>query len=583
MTQPSGQQPQGGFGAPYDPLSGTPAVPSQPATAPGFGYPSASGSVPGPYAQQPGPYAQQPGPYGQQLGPYGQQTQGGYGFPPQQAPGGGPHGAGGRGNGRRRFRGKPALIISAVLAVLLVAGGGVWFATSGDDGKKPVAEASGKRPGSSPTADQGDGKGADESDVELAEKLNAQRRPGEAKVRWLQSFGVDLPGHAFGVFGPWSAGDIVAKAVYRTVSGYSVADGKQKWSLRMPNDVCAAPTQPTADGKIVVVAEAEESDNGADCSVLQMIDLKTGKPGWKKTLEKGGPLETEKHVAMSANGETVTYSRPGHVHTYRVGDGRELFGTQPRDCRSYVFTSGPRMIAVADCPRTGGNQVQEFDPQTGKLKWIYKIEKGWFIDQVYSVSPLVISVQKGQEWRLVALRDDGTFRSHIALGTREIDLGFADFEVRCGGYLVVNWNRDDCAGVAADSDTLYVSTRRKHVEFDIDNKIVAFDLNTGKQKWAADAPLGRRMEPLRMEGRNVLLYVAATKTQGGAVGTLAPTGGDPQMVLTHPASTAAIEEGMTAAKVTYAGGRSLLTRPLVGMDEDDEAEASMKTMMAFGE
>lgn len=55
------------------------------------------------------------------------------------------------------------------------------------------------------------------------------------------------------------------------------------------------------------------------------------------------------------------------------------------------------------------------------------------------------------------------------------------------------------------------------------------------------------------------------------------------MVLTHPASTAAIEEGMTAAKVTYAGGRSLLTRPLVGMDEDDEAEASMKTMMAFGE
>ncbi|MGW0789020.1 outer membrane protein assembly factor BamB family protein [Streptomyces sp. NPDC002911] len=563
MTQPSGPQPQEGFGAPYDPPPGTPGpVP-----------------VPGPYAAQPGPYGQQPGPYGQQPGPYGQSAQGGFGFPPQpstvtaQAPGG-PAGPGGGG----RFNGRTGMVVRAALALALIAGGGAWFALSGDDGKKPVA---GDASGASPAAEQGDGNGDKLSDAELAAQLDARREPGEAKVRWLQSLGTDLPGKAMGVYGPWEAGDVVAKGMYRTVSGYSAADGKQLWSVKLPDDICAAPTRPTDDGRIVVAVEAKESDNGTDCTVLQMIDLRTGETGWRKTFPKVPVAEVEKRVVMAANGGTVTYARPGHVHTYRVSDGQELFATQPRECRSYAFLSGARMMAVANCE--DGNQVQEFDPASGRKKWAYTIEKDWFVDQVHSVSPFVVSVLKGDEWRLLALRDNGTLRSHIELGTRDVDLGFADYEVRCGGYLVVTRNRDDCEGVAADEDTFYVSTKRKHVEFDVDNRIVAFDLNTGEQKWTADAPLGRRMEPLRMEDGKLLLYVAATETRGGEIATLAPTGGAPRTVLTHPASTAAIEAGMTAAEVDYADGRSLLTLPLVGTAEDDDAEADMKTMMAFGE
>ncbi|MFE9726525.1 PQQ-binding-like beta-propeller repeat protein [Streptomyces sp. NPDC005794] len=540
MTQPSGTPPQEGFGAPLGPPPGTP---------PGYGYPP---------------------------GPYGQSAQSGYGFPPQPptvtAPGR-PSGPGGGG----RFKGRTGRVAGVVLALVLVAGGGAWFAL-GDDGKKPAA---GGATGASPTAEQNEGKDDEVSDAALAAQLDARREPGEAKVRWLQSLGADLPGRAMGVYGPWEAGDVVAKGMYRTVSGYSVADGKQLWSVELPDDICAAPTRPTDDGKIVVAVEAKESDNGTDCTVLQMIDLRTGETGWRKTFPKIPVAEVEKRVVMAANGDTVTYARPGHVHTYRVHDGQELFAAQPRECRSYAFLSGARMRAVANCE--GGNQVQEFDPASGKKKWAYTIEKDWFVDQVYSVSPLLVSVQKGDEWRVLALRDNGTLRSHIELGTRDVELGFADYEVRCGGYLVVTRNRDDCRGVAADDDTFYVSTKRKHVEFDLDNRIIAFDLNTGEQKWTADAPLGRRMEPMRMEGGKLLLHVAATRTRGGEIATLAPTGGSPQTVLTHPASTAAIEAGMTAAEVDYTDGRSLLTLPLVGTAEDDEAEAGTKTMMAFGE
>ncbi|MFF2730608.1 PQQ-binding-like beta-propeller repeat protein [Streptomyces sp. NPDC058008] len=463
-----------------------------------------------------------------------------------------------------------------MLALVLIAGGGVWFAVSGDDGRKPVAgEASGS------PEDDGDGKAARISDTELAARLDARREPGEAKVRWVQSLGVDLPGRAMTVYGPWRAGDVVAKAMHRTVYGYAMADGEQLWSLRMPDDICAAPTRPTDDGKIVVAVEAEKSDNGTDCTVLQMIDLRTGKPGWRKTLEAAAVAETEKRVVMASNGDTVTYSRPGHVHTYRAGDGQELFASEPRECRSYAFLSGARTLAVADCP--GGNTVQEFDPGSGRKKWEYAVEQGWFVDQVHSVSPLLVSVLKGDRWRLLALRDDGTLRSRVELGTRDVDLGFAEYEVRCGGYLVVTRNRDDCAGVAADDDTYYVSTKRKHVDFDVDNRVVAFDLDTGRQKWTADAPPGRRMEPLRTEDGKLLLHIAATRTRGGEIATLPLTGGAPRTLLAHPASSASIEAGMTAAEVVYEDGRSLLSLPTVGTVEDDDAEAEMKTMMAFGE
>ncbi|MBL1291981.1 PQQ-binding-like beta-propeller repeat protein [Streptomyces sp. For3] len=541
MTQPAGQQPQGSFGAPYDPPPG----------APGHGY-------------RPPPYASHPG-------PYGPPAQGSYG-PPSQPPGGtGPAGPGGGG----RFRGRTGAIVGAVLALVLVAGGGVWFALSGDDdGGKPAA-------GPAPTAGQGDGKsdGEGESDAELATRLDGLREPGEAKVRWVQSLGVDLPARAMGVYGPWRAGDIVAKAFYRTVSGYSMADGAVRWSLRLPQDICGAPTQPTTDGRIVVVTEGEETDTGADCSVMQMIDLRTGKTGWTKSLPNNP--DTQRRPAMAANGATVTFARPGQVHTYRAEDGQELFAAQPRDCQSYSFVSGPRMVALANCAK--GHEVQEFDPASGKLKWRYAVEQGWSVEQVYSVSPLVVAMGKGDAWRLVALRDDGTYRSAIDLGTRDVDLGFAGYEVRCGGYLVVSRNRDDCEGVAADDDTFYISTKRKHVEFDVDNRIVAFDLDTGRQKWAADAPLGRRMEPMRLDGGKLLVHVAATTSRGGEIATLAPTGGEPRTLLTHPAATAAVEAGMTAAEVDYEDGRSLLTLPLVGTAEDDEAEMSTKTMLAFGE
>ncbi|MFJ2589458.1 PQQ-binding-like beta-propeller repeat protein [Streptomyces sp. NPDC087538] len=615
MTQPPSQQPpQGGFGAPQQPPQGSPQPPqgppqtpppAQPPTQPGYGYPQAPGQPPGqapgygapqqpgqqpgpygqqqpgPYAQQPGPYGQQPGPYGQQPGPYGQQPgpygqQPGHGYPQQQYPGAPAPGGPGGGASKR----KPAIIIGAAAAALLVIGGGIYVATSGgDDEKKPVAKESGDaKPSVSPSVNEGDGNGDGEGRG-ADDDLNAGRKAGEAKVLWLQKNDIDLPRNGSDVYGPWVAGDTIVKGMYRSISGYSVADGKQKWTLKLPADLCAAPAQPTTNGKIVIGVKNGTTDK-ADCSDLQMLDLATGKAGWKKSIKQNGTWDFLSDISLAISGDTVTVGRTGNSNAYRVSDGKELFGKPSGTCQPFAFAGGAKLIAASNCRTDDVNnpqhQIQQLDPDTGKAMWTYRPKRGWEIDKVYSVSPLVVSLKKDKEWSILALKENGTLRTGITSDKGD------KFAPDCGSaFAIFGKSLDGCTGVAADANTFYMATAPDSSGSARTNKVVAFDLNTGKSKWKAAAPAERTVKPLRMEGGNVLLYVETAYEKGGGIATLAPTGGAPRMLLQHPASTSEIERGFYNTKVLYAGGRSFIASGRVSARNDKE-ELETKTMMAFG-
>ncbi|MFF1833788.1 PQQ-binding-like beta-propeller repeat protein [Streptomyces sp. NPDC058231] len=556
QPQPQPPQPQGEFGAPFEPMEPMrPAPPAQPVQG---------------YGQFPPPPPVQP-----QAGPYGY----GYGAqPPYPAGPGGP--AGRKPSGRRR-----TTLVAAVIAGVLVVGGGVWFATSDGHGSgKPVAHGSsdGERLTALPPVRPTD----DAEVVDTAapvDKVNAARKPGEAKVLWMRDNGVDVPRNGVDVYGPWLTGDIVAKGMYRTVSGYSVADGARKWTLELPADLCAAPTLPTGDGKVVVALMGGTSSD-ADCSVLQMIDLTTGRAGWKKTVERKGAEDLLSDVAMGISGDLATFGRSGNSVGYRVSDGKEVFGKREGVCQPFAFTSGPRMIAATSC-RTDADdedkqQVEEIDPATGKPKWTYRVKTGWRVAQVYSANPLVISLKKGVgeggAWAIVTLRENGTYRSQMVGGKNE------DYAVTCDVDIVVSGrNLDGCAGAAADDGTFYLATKPATVGSSLTNKVVAFDLDSGKAKWRAAAPAGQVMQPLRMDGRNVIVRVDGTYRKGGGIATLGPEGGAPKMLLRHPASAAEAESSFSMARAVYAGGRSILVSATVSAINDKE-EKKVKTVMVFG-
>ncbi|MFG3497882.1 PQQ-binding-like beta-propeller repeat protein [Streptomyces sp. NPDC047928] len=625
MTQPPSQQPpQGGFGSPQDPHQGVPQPPAQPPQAPqvpptappaapgagpgqpGYGYPQAPGQQPGygypqapdqqpnpyaqqpgpygqqpgPYAQQPGPYGQQPGPYGQQPGPYGQQPgpYGGYPTQPQYpgAPVPPPGGAPGGGN---PFKGKPGVIVAAAVAGLLVVGAGTWWALSGDEEKDPVAKPTASaepEPSGSESIDQGDGGGDGRN---AADDLNAGRQPGEAKVEWLVKNDVDLPRNGSDVYGPWIVGDTIAKAMYKGVEGYSVTDGKKKWSVPFTTEVCTAPPAPAADGTIVVGIKDGTGDR-AKCTQLQRIDLKTGKAGWKAQVPKGTGFNSLSDMTIAISGTTVTAAGTGNSYGYSLTDGKQLFGKPTSGCKPYAFAGGPKLIAAASCPTSDydnpQHELQEVDPASGKPKWRYQLAKGWEVDKVYSVSPLVISAthRKDKKWSVVALTASGKLRS-------QLDGGKDKYQPQCGGgFVVFGKNLQGCVGVAADANTFYMATAPTSLTRGT-NDVVAFNLDTGKATWRSNAGAERTMMPLRMEGRDVLLYMEGSWDKGGAVATLAPTGGAPKVLLQHPASTAKIERDFYKPKYGYADGRFFIVGGRVSARNDTE-EKETKTMMAFG-
>ncbi|MBT2899413.1 PQQ-binding-like beta-propeller repeat protein [Streptomyces sp. McG3] len=576
MSQPPQPPPQGGpgeqegFGAPYEPQPGAYGAPVPPQYQP---------------QPQPGPYASPPtAPYGYpqpQPQPQPQPPTVSYGHPgPRPSPSGG------------RSRGRVAGLVAAVLAGVLVIGAGVWFAVGGDDGtddKQPLAKESAapKQPGAGP--------GPKATRAPGAAEINKGRKEGEAKARWVQRNGVDLPGGGASALGPWVVGDVVAKAMYRTASGYSLDDGSRKWSLRLPSDVCAAPTRPTADGKIVIGLLTDTSTEDSVCDKLQMIDLATGEAGWSATFERAPTQDGLANIVMAISGDVLTIGRVGRTDAYRVSDGKHLWDELPGPCQSYGLAGGAVLLAAVGCrdqpagESEAGDVIEELrriDPPTGRTLWTYKPEKGWLIDEVHSVDPPVISLREGGavegKWAIAVLNADGTLRSRPIAGD---DVP----EARCTGMRRnVGANLDTCVGVTADADTLYTATKHRFEDGVLTNDVVAFDMSTGKKKWKVPAPAGQTLMPLRVEGGKALIYLSppgaksGTKGVGGGIVALGPDGGAPQQVLRHPASAAVTERTFTDPLVLYTGGRSLLMLTYVSGASDEE-ETELPTMIAFGD
>ncbi|MFH8363906.1 PQQ-binding-like beta-propeller repeat protein [Streptomyces anulatus] len=550
---------------------------SQPPQQGGPGEPEGFGA---PFEPQPGVYGAPVPPRSQpQPDPYGQPSQPPYGYPqpptvpyghPGSPPSSPPDGPGGG-----RSRGRVAALVAAVLAGVLVIGTGVWFTVGGDaDDGKPVAKESGasKKPGPEVTPAEG------------ADELNKGRKDGEAKVRWVEKNGVDLPQGGARVYGPWVTGDIVAKAMYRTASGHSAEDGTRKWSLRLPADVCAAPTLPSPDGKVVIALRADTSD-GAPCDRLQMIDLTTGKAGWTATVERTGMQDGLSHIVMAINGDVVTVGRTTLTDAYRISDGKHLWGTLPGTCQPYGLTSGDIALAAVDCRKrpsdddVGDEEVRRIDPATGRTVWTYKVKKGWKVDRFYSVDPPVVSLRQGElneKWAIALLNPDGTYRAQPVPGKES-------FEVRCGEP---GENLDDCIGAAADSDTLYLATKpAAGADGELTNSVVAFDLSTGKAQWKVPAPPAQTLHPMRVENGQVLLYLTPPPVKagsGGGIMALGPQGGALRPVLRHPASAATAVTGLFEPTVRFVGGRSLIASGYITAETDEE-ETDLRTMIAFGD
>ncbi|MFG3047647.1 PQQ-binding-like beta-propeller repeat protein [Streptomyces sp. NPDC048241] len=570
MSQPPGQPPQGGFGPPQNqPPQGQPpqapppqggfGAPQQPPVQGGFGAPQSPPPQPSyGYPQQP------PGPYGQP-GPYGPPPGAPYGTYPQYP------GAPGKPPGRKRT----ALIAGAVVAALLLVGGTVYAVTGGGgDDDKPVAHPTGSTKNSataSPSVDEGDGKGDGRTDTG---DLNAGRKPGESKVLWYQS-APDAPANGADAPGLWVTGKTAVKAAYKELIGLRVADGKPAWDpITLPHEVCAVTRDADADGKIVIAYMNGVSDR-ADCNQLQQIDLDTGKKGWHAQVADGtGLFDSTRSIELTLSGKTLMVTRSISGTAYDAATGRKLYDTKKYDdCYPAAYAGdSKRLIEVTSCGAGGAKEreeIRELDPATGKAKWTRPGTKGWKVERVYSVNPLVVYLTNRDKkaWNISVLGSGGRISSEV-----KVDKKFAP---DCG-WSSLTRGLQNCRGVAVDAKNLYLPTETT----DAANEIYAIGLADGKEKWRVTSPVARPMVPVGLQGGNLVAYAGAAYGQGGRVLSI-PTGSGahrPATLLRNPDSVAKVESGFLDSDMVWSGGRFVIASGRLS-GEDGAAE---KLMMAFG-
>lgn len=514
---------------------------------PGYGYPQQGEN---PYAQ-PAPYAQQP--------PTVPQQQAAYGYPPP--PTGAP---GAPGMAPKK---KTTLLIAASVAALLVLGsiGYVAFFRGDEDPKQPVAqESTDAKPSGSPTVDKGDGNGGNGQQTDL----NSGRKQGEDKVLWLKTTKIDGPGAGVPTQGQWVVGDTVVKTVGKEVKGYAVADGKEKWTITFPADICGLTDRTTDDGKTVVMYGADTSDT-ANCNQIRMIDLKAGKEGWSKEVTKESAFDMFLDPSLAITGDTVTVNRLTRATAFRISTGDKLFASPAEGCVPGAYAAGSgKMIGVATCfdaDRTV--EVQDTDPVTGKKGWTYRLPKGWKVTRVYGLDPIVLDLanETTKERSIVVLGPDGKQRATLS--------GDGKFSTECSA------SHDDslqgCSTAVIDAGTLYLPTK---ADLGKANEIVAFDLATGKAKWRVPAGEGRTVVPLKAANGQLIAYRKAESDRGGEVLSIPAGGGTPTALLRHPSGPAApIESSFYSPKVDYVDGRFFIsTSRLLAQDKDE------KLLMVFG-
>ncbi|MFE5793277.1 PQQ-binding-like beta-propeller repeat protein [Streptomyces sp. NPDC056503] len=463
----------------------------------------------------------------------------------------------------RRDRGLTALAVGLALLVVAVAGAG-WYGYGAEHARPAAAREGNAPPSRTATPPAGPAlRTAEPVRAPGARELAAARRPGEATA-WIASDTTDLPRRGIPVDGPWIVGDTVVQALYREVTAYRLSDGAEVWNLTLPTPVCEVPENPTPDGRIVLVLATSGSQRGAHCDRFQMIDLRTGKAGWRKELLRDPARDTPAFIVHTAiSGDTLAVAEGIGAAAFRVSDGARLFTIPTEDpgrCHPDQVAGGSRLLVSATCAlgvdrRKRYTQLRELDPRTGAVRWRHRTPAGRRAERVVSVDPVVYTSLDNDrltdDWRIVALGPRGEVR-------RTIDPRPKGFE-HCA-HVGIDADLQPCPGIVVGHGLVHVGGT---------DRVGAYDLATGRLLWGIRSHDGRTLTPVGFRSASgTVVYESATPSLPGRTFVLDKDGaGKEKVLMRHPAASAEAEYSTMAGRVLRVGGR-IVAMP-TGVSGDD--------------
>ncbi|MFC4466946.1 PQQ-binding-like beta-propeller repeat protein [Streptomyces xiangluensis] len=572
--------PPGGFGAPQSPPPGGFGAPTPPQGTPpnpGYGYPQQPPQAPGtpPTTTPPQPYGypqtQPPGQPG--YGYPGQQPQYGYPQPSTmplqpQAPGGG-----------RKLNAQLMIIVAAVLAIGLIVGGGVWYASStGGDDKNDASGTSGGTGGEDGKGDEG---------KKAPDGGGSEKVPSSTSAKVL--FQVPQPAvpddEVWSVAGSWLTDKVYAKAGLSEVIGHDPATGKETWTMPLAGHTCAASPEITKDGVTVVISEASKRSKTNEypgCTEVTAFNLNTGKKLWTKSVGDGS--EKAKFEEASITGTTVAVgSGLDGGAGFDLTTGKALWQPKVESCEDLGYRGGEQLVAVRKCGEYGEEklEVQLLNPKDGSVQWTYKLADGIDNAKVISTKPVVIGLDSDEitssgATDVFSLDDSGKLRTKITLedGRYEHDCGVGKIH--------------DCKGIVVGNDKLYVPTKQHDgtKEFSRTNEVISFSLASGKTAGdRADAGDGYEMFPVRMDGGDIIAYKQGPYDKGSEIVSI-DGGSFKQTTLLVTPATEQVRNAISSmvpksSELLYANGRLFMGRDLISKPSSS-LDGEKYTTIGFG-
>jgi hypothetical protein len=596
---PPQQPPAGGFGPPQNPPSGgfgapnpnpnpNPApAPAPPPQSPPYGYPQAPPQAPPQgygYPGQPGPPdgqpaygypSQQPAP-----GPGQPQYQGQYAGQYQQPPQGPGPGPGG-GNGGKKLTSQMQIIIAAAVAVVLIIGGGIWFSSTGGDDDTKNESKSGSS-GSTEGGKDGD-KGIEGGGTEKAPSNTASKMGFQLPVPKVTD--------VTNVAGSWLTDTAYVKTGINQIVGYDRDKGTQLWTIPLPGQVCAATKHVTEDNRTAIAFEAAKPKNEKDyqqCTEVGAIDLNAGKLLWSKSVTgSNSGDEKAKFDEVTLSGETIAAGGTDGGAAFNLADGTIRWKPEvsAEGCYDMGYGGGAGLVTARKCGSYDDPQVsiQNLNPLTGAVLSTFKMPAGVAYASVISTKPLVVAADVGD----TASGGSGIsdfFSIDEKTGKLRAKFPAGDTSARCGSTEV-----ETCQQVAVGNDRIYLPTEEHDGSEDSisdTNEIISYDLATGKTTSdRADAGDRYTIEPLRMDGADIIAYKRPPYDKGGQIVSI-DGGTFKQTVLMENPAEESVREAETSfvqdySEILYGDGRMFIADGTLSKPSDSSLDRKSYLALMF--
>ncbi|WP_329252640.1 PQQ-like beta-propeller repeat protein [Actinoallomurus sp. NBC_01490] len=359
----------------------------------------------------------------------------------------------------------------------------------------------------------------------------AQRKSGhlKGKVLWQSRHASqDLSSYSLG---GWHTTDLTVAVAPQGLVAYDSRTGRQRWQMSSPplpggdpSLICGVSTE-TGGNVGVIGFGPDDGDTVTKCKEFALIDLATGRARGQGTLPSGIGLGSKTMSAEVIDGTAVIEYDGGLTGFDLSGHQRWRLDVKAAVGDRHVVSdllpgAGAAMVLFDGLDSDDTVTVAQVSPRDGTVAKKAPVALPSDVRsanvQFLSTRPVVLSGSSGDHGAFISLDDAFRVKATIAqTGT----WGTLDMS----GYSHAG---HDLIHAAVSSDTLVVGTSAETVSSTREtNKIMAFDLATGRQRWATSLGPEVTSVPVAFDGDAVLAMINGTYENPPQVFRLAITDG----------------------------------------------------------